>query len=112
MAITSDVTLGESGGIHVVDFGPFLDGTRKQAVADAVVKSFKQVGFVYLVNYGISQEKVDEIFTWVRKLNLPHVTTSNITNGLHTVETVLRFTDGKEDASTPSRGRQICARYE
>ena len=61
----ADVKVEEAGGISVVDFGPFLDGSRKQQVADAIVQSFKDVGFVYLVNHGLAQAKVDDMFDWV-----------------------------------------------
>ena len=74
-----DVKLGETGSnIDILDFEPFLDGTGKQAVADAILASFKKIGFVYLTNHGISQTKIDEMFAWVsyrclmigRRLNL------------------------------------------
>lgn len=61
-----DVKLGETGGsIDIIDLGPFLDGTEKQAVANAILNSFKKVGFVYLTNHGIPQTKIDQIFAWV-----------------------------------------------
>ncbi|KAK0461812.1 Clavaminate synthase-like protein [Desarmillaria tabescens] len=61
------VNYDHESGIPVVDFGPFRDGTRKQEVADAILKSFKEVGFVYLVNHGIPQEKMDGIIGWAKK---------------------------------------------
>lgn len=67
----SAVKVGEAGGISVVDFGAFLDGTRKQEVADAIVQSFKDIGFVYLVNHGLSEERLDDMFEWVGNA-LPH----------------------------------------
>ena len=60
-----EVTVGEAGGISVIDFGPFLDGSAKQQVADGIVQSFKSTGFVYLVNHGLRQEKVNGMFGWV-----------------------------------------------
>lgn len=63
--------MGETGGIDVIDFGAFLDGSRKQEVADAIVQSFQDIGFVYLVNHGLSQENLDGMFDWVRP-RLPH----------------------------------------
>ena len=62
----TDVKVGEAGGISVVDFAPFLDGSRKQQVADAIVQSFKDIGFVYLINHGLAQAKIDGMFDWVR----------------------------------------------
>ena len=46
----SSVLLGDAHGISVVDFAPFLDGSAKRDVADAILDSFKRIGFVYLVN--------------------------------------------------------------
>jgi len=56
--------------IPVVDFGPFIDGSNKQLVAKEILDSFKSIGFVYLVNHGLSQEKIDSMFAWV-KLEAP-----------------------------------------
>ena len=61
----STVFLPGAGPVPVIDFGLFLDGTKKQAVADAIVKSFKDIGFVYLVNHGMPADKVDNMFEWV-----------------------------------------------
>lgn len=60
-----NVKVGETGGISVVDFGAFLDGSRKQEVADAMLTSFKAIGFVYLVNHGLPQSSIDTMFDWV-----------------------------------------------
>ncbi|EPQ53023.1 Clavaminate synthase-like protein [Gloeophyllum trabeum ATCC 11539] len=68
----SSVKLGDAGDISILDFGPFLDGTNKQAVADAVLASFREMGFVYLVNHGLPQDKIDGMFGWAKKFfNLP-----------------------------------------
>lgn len=60
-----DVKVGESDGISVIDFGAFLDGSQKDAVGAAMLASFKNIGFVYLVNHGLPQDKIDAIFAWV-----------------------------------------------
>ncbi|KAJ7618700.1 thymine dioxygenase [Roridomyces roridus] len=52
----------QDSGISVVDFSGFLDGSNKQAVASAIVDSFKRVGFVYLLNHGISKERAAKMF--------------------------------------------------
>ncbi|KAF8147880.1 Clavaminate synthase-like protein [Crassisporium funariophilum] len=57
-----------NAAVKIVDFGPFLDGTDKQGVADAILDSFKNIGFVYLVNHGLPQTKIDSMFEWSRKL--------------------------------------------
>ncbi|KAJ7123311.1 Clavaminate synthase-like protein [Mycena crocata] len=55
-------TVSKESGISVVDFAPFLDGSNKQAVADAILSSFKRVGFVYLLNHGIPPHWVAKMF--------------------------------------------------
>ncbi|KAH9942877.1 thymine dioxygenase [Amylocystis lapponica] len=62
----SNIKLGDAHGIPILDFGPFLDGSRKQAVADVVVQSFKEVGFIYLINHGLPKERIDGMFEWSR----------------------------------------------
>ena len=62
----SSVLVGDAHGISVVDFAPFLDGTAKQDVADAILDSFKRIGFVYLLNHGIPADKAKNMFEWVR----------------------------------------------
>lgn len=64
----SDSKLGQIGNISIVDFAPFLDGSNKQGVADAVLASFKEIGFVYLVNHGLADDKIKGMFEWVSKL--------------------------------------------
>ncbi|KAJ7875539.1 thymine dioxygenase, partial [Mycena olivaceomarginata] len=49
-------------GVAVVDFSAFLDGSKKQGVADAIFSSFKDVGFVCLLNHGIPLEMIAKIF--------------------------------------------------
>ncbi|KAJ7217615.1 thymine dioxygenase [Mycena rebaudengoi] len=61
----SSVTLTENQGnaaISVVDFAPFLDGSNKQGVANEILSSFKQVGFVYLLNHGLPQDQIAKMF--------------------------------------------------
>ncbi|TFK84104.1 thymine dioxygenase [Polyporus arcularius HHB13444] len=54
--------IGNAGGIPVVDFSGFLDGSAKLQTSRAILNSFKRFGFVYLRNYGMPTEKVDEMF--------------------------------------------------
>lgn len=61
----SSVLLGDAHGISVVDFKPFLDGSAKQDVANAILESFKRIGFVYLVNHDIPDAKIQSMFEWV-----------------------------------------------
>ncbi|KAI0761932.1 thymine dioxygenase [Trametes elegans] len=63
----STVLLGEATGISILDFGAFLDGSAKQEVASAMLESFKRIGFVYLVNHGIPDAKIRDMFDWSRR---------------------------------------------
>ena len=53
--------------IPVIDFGPFLKGSaeEKSKVAHQIDDAFHSVGFVYITNHGIAEEKVKECFDWV-----------------------------------------------
>jgi isopenicillin N synthase-like dioxygenase len=66
----SSLTLPDNQGnaaISVVDFSPFLDGSNKQGVADEILSSFKRVGFVYLLNHGLPQERITKMFAVVSR---------------------------------------------
>jgi isopenicillin N synthase-like dioxygenase len=55
-----------TSSVKTVDFGPFLDGSDKQGVANVILDSFKSIGFVYLVNHdGLDDAKITSIFEWV-----------------------------------------------
>ncbi|KAI0310741.1 thymine dioxygenase [Amylostereum chailletii] len=62
-----NIHLGAGGPVPVVDFAPYLDGSNKQAVADAMVHSFKYIGFVYLVNHGVPLDNVQGMFDWSKR---------------------------------------------
>lgn len=66
------IKLGEKSNISVVNFGPFLDGSDKQGVADAILESFQQIGFVYLVNHGLEKQKIEGMFETVRLSRSDH----------------------------------------
>lgn len=66
--MSSDRSDKEDGGYNVVksvDFSLFLDGGNKEYVADALLESLRTIGFVFLVNHGLSQEKIDQMFELV-----------------------------------------------
>ncbi|KAJ7812651.1 thymine dioxygenase [Mycena olivaceomarginata] len=56
-----------ASAIPIIDFGPFLDGSNKHEVAGKMVSSFKEIGFVYLMNHGIPTEKSAEMFEWSKR---------------------------------------------
>lgn len=53
--------------IAVVSFERFLNGdtAEQQAVAQEIYDAFSTVGWVYVKDHGIHQERVDEIFALV-----------------------------------------------
>jgi hypothetical protein len=55
----------ETGGIAVIDFSGFLDGSNKQQVADRMLESLKDIGFVYLINHGIPPDRIAKMFELV-----------------------------------------------
>jgi isopenicillin N synthase-like dioxygenase len=55
-----------ASSVKTVDFGPFLDGSDKQGVANAILDSFKSIGFVYLVNHSLDDANIASMFKWVR----------------------------------------------
>lgn len=50
--------------IPLIDFGLFLHGStnERDQVAQAIDAAFRSVGFLYLTNYGIAADKVNECF--------------------------------------------------
>ena len=54
--------------LPTLDLALFLHGTetQKYEVACDIVRSFRKHGFVKLVNYGASEDFVQNIFRWVR----------------------------------------------
>jgi len=56
--------------IPLVDYGKSLHGSEaeQKEVAAQIDDAFRNVGFVYLINHGIPQERVDECFEWVFSL--------------------------------------------
>lgn len=60
-----EIKVGDAGQIGVLDFGPFLDGSRPNEVGEAMIASLRDTGFVYLVNHGLSAEKIKSMFEWV-----------------------------------------------
>ncbi|KAF8801747.1 thymine dioxygenase [Phlegmacium glaucopus] len=65
---SNNLQSSSSTTVKVVDFAPFLNGSDKQGVSNAILDSFKTIGFVYLVNHGLPQSKIDSMFSWSKKL--------------------------------------------
>ncbi|KAI0354972.1 thymine dioxygenase [Trametes cingulata] len=61
------IVLGEAGGIPIIDFSGFLDGSARDDVSKALFDAFKRYGFVYLKNFGLPTAEVDEMFEWSKK---------------------------------------------
>ena len=61
----AQVHKGDVNGIPIVSLASFMNGSNKQAVAEAMLDSFKTIGFVYLVDHGLSKDKIDGMFDWV-----------------------------------------------
>ncbi|OCL14082.1 Clavaminate synthase-like protein [Glonium stellatum] len=55
--------------IPLVDYGKYLHGSEaeQKEVAAQIDEAFRNVGFVYLTNHGVPQERVDECFEWSAK---------------------------------------------
>jgi hypothetical protein len=53
--------------LPTLDFSHFLTGNPTQQIrlANDLVASFKKHGFVKLINHGISEERIQELFSWV-----------------------------------------------
>lgn len=56
--------MSEAADIAIVSFGRFIHGDDddKRIVARQLYNAFSNVGWVYLKDHGIPQERVDEIF--------------------------------------------------
>jgi isopenicillin N synthase-like dioxygenase len=54
----------DSADIAVVSFAPFIDGgdAERREVAKQLYEAFSTVGWVYLKDFGIPKERIDEIF--------------------------------------------------
>ena len=59
-----------TASLPIIDFSAFLHGESdvRRKTADEVVDAFKTYGFVYLVNHGISKDRIQTPFDWVRRL--------------------------------------------
>jgi hypothetical protein len=60
--------MAQVADIAIVSFDRFINGgdVEKRAVAKQLYEAFSTVGWVYVKDHGIPQERVDEIFRLVR----------------------------------------------
>ncbi|ESK88479.1 flavonol synthase flavanone 3-hydroxylase [Moniliophthora roreri MCA 2997] len=58
-----------AGPIPIIDFAHFGDGTSEEAraIGQKFFEACRDVGFAYVINTGIPQEKVDGMFEWSAK---------------------------------------------
>ena len=55
--------------IPVIDFGKWRGSTEeKRAVTREFADACRRVGFVYIINHGVSDELLEEAFEWSKKL--------------------------------------------
>ncbi|KAF6235478.1 hypothetical protein HO173_006161 [Letharia columbiana] len=61
--------MNADSAIPLIDFDQFLNGStdRREQVASAIDAAFRSVGFLYVSNHGIDQDKVDECFQWSKR---------------------------------------------
>ena len=63
-------TAAEASTIPIVDFAAWALGERfeRKEIARQLVDACRTVGFVYIVNHGVPNSKIAEIFAWSKKL--------------------------------------------
>ena len=56
--------MSEDSTVPLIDFNQFLHGStdERERVASIIDEAFRSVGFLYLCNHGIDEEKVNECF--------------------------------------------------
>lgn len=59
-----------AASLPVIDFSRWLKGSpeEKKAAAKDLAEACRGVGFVYIVNHGVTPELLDEAFGWSKKL--------------------------------------------
>ncbi|KAI5857294.1 thymine dioxygenase [Durotheca rogersii] len=62
--------VSEQGAIPVVDFSAWSHGSAsdKKRIAQELTDACRRVGFVYIVNHGVSNDVLEEAFGWSKKL--------------------------------------------
>ncbi|KAH8788202.1 putative UPF0676 protein [Diaporthe sp. PMI_573] len=59
-----------AASLPVIDFSRWLQGSpeEKKAVAKDLAEACRSVGFVYVINHGVTPELLDEAFSWSKML--------------------------------------------
>ncbi|KAI1608891.1 hypothetical protein EDD36DRAFT_454205 [Exophiala viscosa] len=57
--------------LPIFDFSRFQnsDQQERKEASKEIVQAFKTFGFIYIINYGISQEKIKDLFYWSAKFH-------------------------------------------
>ncbi|ODV97465.1 hypothetical protein PACTADRAFT_66530 [Pachysolen tannophilus NRRL Y-2460] len=64
-----DTTTSPTSSLPIIDFSPFFSGKpeEKLETGKQMVKVLREVGFMYIINHGIEQKEIDDIFEWSKK---------------------------------------------
>ncbi|KAI4271876.1 MAG: hypothetical protein LQ337_005693 [Flavoplaca oasis] len=68
---SDNVRLAYHGGVPVIDFAKWHTGgsqEEKQTISSQLASACQKVGFVFIVNHLIPQEKISEAFSWSKKM--------------------------------------------
>jgi isopenicillin N synthase-like dioxygenase len=67
MGSLGPVDLEADVAIPIIDLEPIRSGAPDEALATGkqVYEAFRDVGFAYIRNHGVPQQKIDEAFRWV-----------------------------------------------
>lgn len=59
--------MGDNYPFPIISFDPFLKGgeAERSKVAEQLYDAFHTYGWVYLKDFGISEEEIDEMFAYV-----------------------------------------------
>src|ERR1700761_3122323 len=74
--------------LNTLDFSKFISGTEleRAELAKELVESFKQHGFAKLINHGVKDEQVSELFKWVSLIASLPVTVFHISDPMFAKE--------------------------
>ena len=79
-------TQGQFDQIPIIDLAPLFDGSEGgiERVAQAIDAAYSQVGFAYLINHGIEQTLIDQLFDASRQFHaLPRASKMQIEVNKH-----------------------------